>query len=344
MVGTVTRRLRVAVATVRRERARDRRLGCVPGASRSSTRSRCTPRRSGSVGSSPSAGCTGEPRTACAERGRSTSPSSSRGGPTGRSARSRRRALRTGGFGVSCVPDDAHRGRGTLRQRVARAGGLAVRAVHGRASSERARVRGAGAAATSGRLGLQGQPTAARPRRTRRSRSCGRPGLPTSPAAPYGRSATISRTRSPTPSARRSRRRFVRRIALRLHGRRAGQPGAGTLREMIEDGRRLVLLAENHAGAAPWYQLAYERLTRGDPVRVQSSAAGADRPGRASRPSCRPKRGPARAPLFLDQPLGDQGRRSCSRARPSRSTPTTPGSGAHRPAGACATTCPTCWR
>ena len=39
-------------------------------------------------------------------------------------------------------------------------------------------------------------------------------------------------------------------------GRRCGQ--------MIESGRRLVLLAENQAGAAPWYQLAYERLTRGD--------------------------------------------------------------------------------
>ena len=32
-----------------------------------------------------------------------------------------------------------------------------------------------------------------------------------------------------------------------------------TLREMIDDGRRLVMLAENHAGAAPWYQLAYDR-------------------------------------------------------------------------------------
>ena len=35
---------------------------------------------------------------------------------------------------------------------------------------------------------------------------------------------------------------------------------------MIDADHRLVLLAENHAGAAPWYQLAYERLTAGDAV------------------------------------------------------------------------------
>ena len=38
-----------------------------------------------------------------------------------------------------------------------------------------------------------------------------------------------------------------------------------TLRSMIESGQRLVLMAENHAGAAPWYQLAYERLTQETP-------------------------------------------------------------------------------
>ena len=30
-----------------------------------------------------------------------------------------------------------------------------------------------------------------------------------------------------------------------------------TLREMIDSGRRVVFLAENHAGAAPWYRPAY---------------------------------------------------------------------------------------
>jgi hypothetical protein len=33
-----------------------------------------------------------------------------------------------------------------------------------------------------------------------------------------------------------------------------------TLRTMIDDDRRLLILAESHAGAAPWYQLAYRRL------------------------------------------------------------------------------------
>ena len=50
---------------------------------------------------------------------------------------------------------------------------------------------------------------------------------------------------------------------LRLHAARDG--AWPTLREMIDSGRRLVLLAENHAGAAPWYQLAYERLIEETP-------------------------------------------------------------------------------
>jgi hypothetical protein len=33
-----------------------------------------------------------------------------------------------------------------------------------------------------------------------------------------------------------------------------------TLKEMIDANHRLVMLAENEAGAAPWYQLAYRRL------------------------------------------------------------------------------------
>ena len=34
-----------------------------------------------------------------------------------------------------------------------------------------------------------------------------------------------------------------------------------------------MLLAENHAGAAPWYQLAYERLTQETPFHFDSAAA-----------------------------------------------------------------------
>ena len=75
--------------------------------------------------------------------------------------------------------------------------------------------------------------------------------------------------------------------------------GAGwpTLRELIERDQRLVLLAENEAGAAPWYQLAYERLTQETPFTFASPAlltTPADLEA-----SCEPNRGPPDAPLFL---------------------------------------------
>jgi hypothetical protein len=70
-----------------------------------------------------------------------------------------------------------------------------------------------------------------------------------------------------------------------------------TLREMIEADQRLVLLAENHAGAAPWYQPAYKRLTEETPY-------GFPRPSLLTAAShlaasCKPNRGPKVAPLFL---------------------------------------------
>jgi hypothetical protein len=70
-----------------------------------------------------------------------------------------------------------------------------------------------------------------------------------------------------------------------------------TLREMIEADHRLVLLAENHAGAAPWYQPAYTRLTEETPYtfpRPSLLTTKADLPA-----SCEPNRGPEGAPLFL---------------------------------------------
>ncbi len=70
-----------------------------------------------------------------------------------------------------------------------------------------------------------------------------------------------------------------------------------TLRQMIDRGQRLVFLAENHAGAAPWYHLAYKRITEETPYtfpKVAQLTARADLPA-----SCRPNRGPVRAPLFL---------------------------------------------
>jgi hypothetical protein len=76
-----------------------------------------------------------------------------------------------------------------------------------------------------------------------------------------------------------------------------GGPKWPTLRKLISTGRRLVVLAENHAGAAPWYQLAYQRLTEETPYTFKRPALltdPADLPA-----SCEPNRGPARAPLFL---------------------------------------------
>jgi hypothetical protein len=70
-----------------------------------------------------------------------------------------------------------------------------------------------------------------------------------------------------------------------------------TLRELIDRGRRFVVLAENEAGAAPWYQPAYERLTQETPFEFRGTAALTSPEQRAR--SCRPNRGTTAAPLFL---------------------------------------------
>jgi hypothetical protein len=67
-----------------------------------------------------------------------------------------------------------------------------------------------------------------------------------------------------------------------------------TLRQMIDRGTRLVLLAEDHAGAAPWYQPAYERLVQETPFHFGSAAELI-----AAGTTCPANRGPADAPLFL---------------------------------------------
>jgi uncharacterized membrane protein HdeD (DUF308 family) len=77
---------------------------------------------------------------------------------------------------------------------------------------------------------------------------------------------------------------------------REGEP-LPTLGEMVRSGRRLVLLAENHAGAAPWYQLAYRSLVEETPYTFPSTA-DLTTPSRLPA-SCAPNRGPERAPLFL---------------------------------------------
>ncbi len=70
-----------------------------------------------------------------------------------------------------------------------------------------------------------------------------------------------------------------------------------TLRELIASGRRIVFLAENRAGAAPWYRLAYKEATQETPYsfgRVPQ-LIGAD----SLATSCEPNRGPNDAPFFL---------------------------------------------
>ena len=67
---------------------------------------------------------------------------------------------------------------------------------------------------------------------------------------------------------------------------------------MIDRGQRLVVLAENEAGAAPWYQLAYERSLQETPFTFPRAGAAA-RPGERSPRPAEPNRGPAGAPLFL---------------------------------------------
>jgi hypothetical protein len=70
-----------------------------------------------------------------------------------------------------------------------------------------------------------------------------------------------------------------------------------TLRTMIDQDRRLVVLAENEAGAAPWYQLAYARWLQETPYTFKSPAQLTDPANLPA--SCRPNRGPPSAPLFL---------------------------------------------
>jgi hypothetical protein len=70
-----------------------------------------------------------------------------------------------------------------------------------------------------------------------------------------------------------------------------------TLREMIDSGQRLVVMAENEADQVPWYPLAYRNLLQETPFTFKSTAALTAAAKLAS--SCRPNRGPASASLFL---------------------------------------------
>jgi hypothetical protein len=70
-----------------------------------------------------------------------------------------------------------------------------------------------------------------------------------------------------------------------------------TLRQMIDSNRRVVFLAENHAGGAPWYRLAYDSITEETPYTFKK-VAQLTHPDRLAA-SCKPNRGPEGAPLFL---------------------------------------------
>jgi hypothetical protein len=70
-----------------------------------------------------------------------------------------------------------------------------------------------------------------------------------------------------------------------------------TLGELVEADRRLVMLAEHEAGAAPWYQLVYDRLTQETPFSFSRVAQLTAPDGLDA--TCAPNRGPDGAPLFL---------------------------------------------
>jgi hypothetical protein len=88
----------------------------------------------------------------------------------------------------------------------------------------------------------------------------------------------------------------VREAGLERFVYRGGAPFP-TLGELVESGHRLILRAENHAGAAPWYRLAYEKELQETPYHFTRVAQLVD-PG-SLKASCAPNRGPKDAPLFL---------------------------------------------
>jgi hypothetical protein len=70
-----------------------------------------------------------------------------------------------------------------------------------------------------------------------------------------------------------------------------------TLREMVDSGKRVVFLAENEAGGAPWYQLAYDGITEETPYSF-GKVAQLTRPAELAA-SCTANRGAAGSPVFL---------------------------------------------
>ena len=70
-----------------------------------------------------------------------------------------------------------------------------------------------------------------------------------------------------------------------------------TLREMVDSGERVVFLAENKAGGAPWYHLAYDGITEETPYAF-SKVGQLTKPANLAT-SCEANRGSAGSPIFL---------------------------------------------
>jgi hypothetical protein len=70
-----------------------------------------------------------------------------------------------------------------------------------------------------------------------------------------------------------------------------------TLREMVDRNERLVLMAENHAGGAPWYHSAYDGITEETPYSFTKVPQLTD-PDKLDK-SCEPNRGKEGAQVFL---------------------------------------------
>jgi hypothetical protein len=70
-----------------------------------------------------------------------------------------------------------------------------------------------------------------------------------------------------------------------------------TLRQMIDRDQRLLFLAENHAGAAPWYHPAYKTITEETPFKFTKVAQLTEKDKLPA--TCKPNRGPEHAPMFL---------------------------------------------
>ena len=176
----------------------------------------------------------------------------------------------------------------------ARAAGRAGRREPGRRRRRAAHPRPA-------RLQRQGQarhvplPHVLRARRPRRSARCSTTSTTSSSPTP-ARSLVVDQPGLRDAGGLRRRREGRR---ARRRSPTAARPTGDwpTLREMIDSNQRVVFLAENHAGGAPWYHLAYKAITEETPYAFTKVAQLTD-PASCRRAAGRTA-GRSGAPLFL---------------------------------------------